>query len=255
MPEVAEKTTPVFESAQEIIDKRVSQIIDKTFPKVHCQTPDLDGCRCAGHVFTGKQGRPVTSTFEDFANSYAKPLPSTVTSVINENVQLIAGFIQALADSRRALDETESLYVSTGRDAQAMALIDDEPTQSDVFIRLSVERKELDNGSMETLSQAFTRRAKVAMKVARLEANESRRTLYVFVERYAVERNLRDEPTAKKHGAPLSAVGLMSKNIVTLVITDNEKAYKGLLARVATITPEIVKVPQRDAFGRFLPKA
>lgn len=233
------------------IRNKVNSIIDQTWPKVKCET-DMRGCKCAGHVRTGGKGRPVTNTFEDIANNYIKTLPSTVVSVINENLPMIAGFIDALVAARRELTEEEKNYISTGRDAQVMGLLEGEPTQNDVFIRLSVERQLLEDGTRETLGAAFLRRATRAIEIAQDEANESQKTIYVLVERYAAERNLRDQATAVKHGAPLSAVELMSKNLLTLVITDSNKIYKGLLARVATCTPEAPVLPERDEKGRFI---
>lgn len=186
-----------------------------------------------GNPVQGKRGRRYSKSIQDVANDYVSNLPQGLVEGISENPELIGSFINELVRNRRPLTDEEAAYILNGRDAEAMGTLNGEPTQSDIFIRFSVEATET-----ESLGTAFKRRAKKAISFAQEEANELRKTLYVVVERYAVERNLRDLPTATKHNAPLSAVGLMSRNIVALVVTDKLKAYKGAIATVATCSPE-----------------
>lgn len=185
-------------------------------------------------VVTGKRGRRYTHSIEDVANDYLVPFPAPLLDDISENIELIGGLLDALVAARRSLTEEESLYISKGRDAQAMTVLNGEPNQVDVFTRFLVSgRRGVKIGTI------FQRRVKIAIQYAQSEANELNRTLYVIVQRYSVERNLRDALTASKHGAPASAVGLMSKNIFAIIVTDNsQKTYKGQIATVATCSPE-----------------
>jgi hypothetical protein len=219
-------------------------------------------------VKTGKRGRPYTKSIQDVANDYLAPLPQGLVEGISENVDLIGSFLNELVRNRRPLTEAESEYILNGidivegedeegneivkhyggRDAQAMGVLNGEPTQNDIYVRFSVEANE-----KESIGTVFKRRAERALSFAQDEANEAGRTLYVIVERYAVERNLRDEKTALTHKAPLSAVGLMSKNVVAIIVTDNrEKSYKGQVALVGTCTPQPKETPQAVTEEEFL---
>jgi hypothetical protein len=204
-----------------VLKSAVTKIIAGIFPSVRGES-----------VKTGKRGRPVNSLIGDFADDYLREFPSKVSELLNEQPDLIGGFLDALTANRRPLTDEEAEAIATGRDAETMGLLNGEPTQSDVFNRYSVIRNE-----GERLGLAFQRRALQVAVYAQSEANESRKVLYMFVERYATDRNLRDAATAEKYGMPLSAVGLMSPNVVAIVVTDNPKAFKGLVARVGTFTP------------------
>jgi hypothetical protein len=184
-------------------------------------------------VLTGKRGRPVKLGIESFANKREREFPAGIESALTDNVDLIGGFLDALASSRREMTPDEAEYVMTGRDAEAMGLLDGEPVQSDVYSAHPVIRHE-----GESLGLAFRRRMRDVAAIAQIEANAHRKTMFVYVCRFAVERNLRDRATAVKYEAPLSAVGLMSRNIVQIIITDTPKAYAGALPRCAKVEPE-----------------
>jgi len=206
---------------------------------------------------TGKRGRPFTKTIQDVANDYLAPFPAELAALLQERADFIEGFIDALVANRRALTEEESNYILNGidvvegkdadgndivkhyggRDALAMGVLDGEPTQVDIFNRFSVQRK-----PGERLGYAVYRRFQEIKDFVQQEATRANRTLYIVVERYAVDRNLRDVLTATKHHAPLSAVGLMSKNVVTIIVTDNLKDYKGFIATLAVMEPQAATV-------------
>ena len=188
-------------------------------------------------VKTGKRGRPVTSDLSAYANNREKPLPDTLAP-LTDNVRLIAGFLDALSSARRELTEAEAEAIAEGRDASAMDLLNGEPVQSDVFLSFPVVRND-----DETLGDAFRREVREALDIAQFLATKRRRDISVYVTRYATERNLRDAATAKKYEMPQSAVGLMSRNIVGLIITDYPKAFKGEVARCGIRVPE----PRRTA--------
>lgn len=205
----------------------------------------------------GKRGRPFTKTIQDVANDYLAPFPAELAASLQERPDLIEGFIDALVANRRSLSEEESNYILNGidivegqdeegndivkhyggRDALAMGVLDGEPTQVDTFNRYSVQRK-----TGERLGYAVYRRFNEIKDFIQQEANRANKTLYIVVERYAIERNLRDEMTATKYRAPLSAVGLMSKNVVTIIVTDNLKDYKGFIAVLSVVSPGIATV-------------
>lgn len=205
-----------------VLKSAVAKIIASIFPKVRGES-----------VKTGKQGRPVTALLGDFADDYLREFPNGVAQKLNEQADLIGGFIDALVASRRPLESHEASAIEGGRDAEVMGLLDGEPTQIDVFHRFTVVRN-----TGERLGLAFQRDAIAIGAFAQSEANRTSKSLYMFVERYATDRNLRDEATAKKFGMPESAVGLMSPNVVAIVVTDNPKAFKGLIARVGSYAPE-----------------
>jgi hypothetical protein len=186
-------------------------------------------------VKTGKRGRPVVRTVADAAGDYLSPLPQGLLEELGEDPSLTAGLLDVLALHRRELTGKEKRYVLSSRDASVMKLLDEEPSQEDYFVRFTVERKE-----KETLGEAFLRRYNSIVKFAQEEANNIERPLYIIVCRYAVERGLRNEKEACEEGAPLSGIGLMSKNIVSIILTDNaQKEYKGQVSVVATLLPEV----------------
>ena len=208
----------------------VDKIIATVFPKRRGEKvyrTDLE---------TGKrtQGAPTTSLLGDFADDYLRKFPEALSEMLNDQPpEVIGAFIDRLIAARRTPTAGEAFAIASGRDAKAMGTINGEPTQVDVFNRYSVVRDE-----DERLGLAFARRCVQVQEYAQQEANETGKTLSVWTERYATDRNLRDEKTAEKYGMPLSAVGLMSPNTLALVVTDNPKAFKGLICRCGVFSPE-----------------
>ena len=182
-------------------------------------------------------GRPITTTLQDIAHEYDRKLPATLRA-FTDKPDLLAGLIDRLASLRRHLTQEERDAIASGRDAKAMDLLNDEPVQGDIFMSYPVIRYD-----DETLGDAFLRRFDDSLLHAQIEALAAQRDVYVYVCLYAVERNLRDRQTAEKYAMPLSAVGLMSTNIVSILISDHAKAYRGALPRAAIVHPQ----PRRRA--------
>lgn len=199
-------------------------------------------------IKTGKRGRPVSTTLAELAADYTLKLPETVTGPLTDNPELIAGFVDAYVAARRDATDEENEAIAGGRDAQAMNLLDGEPVQSDTFLSFPVIR-----GEDETLGRALRRDLADAFDMARIFAKKRKTEMYVFVTRYAWERNYRDEATAKKYGLPLSGVGLPSRNILGIIVTDNgDKAYTGVIARAGVVTAQ---TPEPTPKGKGKAKA
>ena len=204
----------------------VDRIIASVFPQKRGESVKrmIDGA--------ATNGKPTTCLLEDYANDYERRFPKALREAIDGQIDLIAGFLDALAAARRKLTPDEAEDIANGRDAIVMGTLNGEPVQVDIFHRYLIVRED-----DETLGQAFERLVGMIDLFAQMQADMCAKTLHVFVERYATDRNLRDVKLAEEFGMPLSAVGLMSPNICAIVVTDTPKAFKGLVARCATYSP------------------
>ena len=203
--------------------------------------------KAAGEVVKVGQGRPIESQVGRYADEYLRKFPAFVRAKIANNPVEVAALIDLLVENRRELTKEEAHYIANGRDAQVMGTLDGEPCQSEINIPFPVMREE-----DQTLGEAFLEAFRDLEAAAQSYANKTRKTLYAIAERYACERNLRNENLAKEYGAPLTAVGVMSKNIGCITLTDNAgKLPHGAVARMATFTPE----PRKRKAAAVAPEA
>jgi len=183
----------------------------------------------------GKAGRPVTSTLRDVANNYLFDLPQDLQMAIAEQPEIICFFTDELVRTRRELTLKELNYLKTSRDAKSMGLLEGEPVQQDLYHRFTVVKK-----PGERIGYAIKKRYESLLDFAQQEANLNNETLYIVLSRYCLERNARSKGKALEFDCPSSLVGLTSKNIFSIIITNTLKQYKGQLALMKTVEPQML---------------
>ena len=196
----------------------------------------------AGEVIvTGKKGRPTETGLPKFRN-YLRPIPKHVIDFCEGNVNAIAALLGLFVAQKLTLDDDQRFRLSENRDGLAMDLLNGEPVQVAVNVRMLVFRK-----SGETLETAFLRRFPHVARTAQSEANETGKVLYAVPVRYCIARDcrtLKDAIAANLEDLTQE----LSGNICAVYITDDiETAYKGALPIAGEYHPEAVKKARAEA--------
>jgi hypothetical protein len=197
---------------------------------------------------TGKKGRPVSRSMTAFANNYLATLAATQEKIVHKNPKAIAVLLDTLVSERIELSQDALGRLADTKDAQVMGMLLDEPCQVVVNTRILVSRR----NAKETLGRAFARRMNHISNVAQEAANESGRTVYAVVTRYAICRDARTKADAIRAGIDDLAF-VPSQNTLAVIITDDIlTSYKGYLAIAGEWSPVVAKTKRAKAPAKAL---